>query len=356
MMSTLQTRKEEGRLVVNHYASTPQPREMITVRPKTPLSQDPATTQASYLGADFLALEETTFDSLYGTVLKPDTSVSVAQHYLTNEQVKVLELKADTDLQIHTLAKEGLSQSHLIIYVHAGVQASIVQHLEEFCAGTHTYACEIILEENAQLNFTVVQNLPPTVQLRYHRAVRAEKNAHADVQDIVLGAEYQELTSTMYACGTAAKIFQSATIFGNGNRFLLTQQSHHKVGETESDITTKGVLQNGAQAGLKGLVAIKPKAANSSGYQQMDVLLLDEDSRASAIPELAIQTDEVSCSHGATIGELDEEELFYLMSRGLSKEQATHLLLIGFLAEGISKLPEAQQEGILQLIESRLDK
>jgi Fe-S cluster assembly protein SufD len=102
------------------------------------------------------------------------------------------------------------------------------------------------------------------------------------------------------------------------------------------------------------MIRIAPEAGGSEAYQENRNLLLSEDARAESIPELEILTDDVRCSHGATMAPLDEEQLFYIKSRGLPHSQATRLIVYGFLDQTLQRLPRGTRERIEALVAARL--
>lgn len=349
------TRQEEGKLVLEHLQKTSLPREMVTVRPKKGTEEgDLVVVQDS----DLKRIAGSKYEDFYGTALPADITKRTAEQYSTQQDGQLLVVGQGTSKDI-TLTPEITSnrtQQHLLIVVEQNATLTLMHVLDENIAkGNHEIQIEIVAQENSNVDVTLVQHCTTNVRLSYNRGVRVMENATFHAHDVLIGANFQEHVSIVYLEGKHAVGKQIATVYGDDQRFLLTQHSQHIVGETESDITSKAVLQNGGQAGFKGLVGIKPHASNSEGYQQMDVLLMDSQSKASAIPELDIQTDQVQCSHGATIGELDQDQLFYLQSRGLPESQAIKLLLIGFLTEGISHLNKQRQEHILRIIQERFD-
>jgi Fe-S cluster assembly protein SufD len=100
---------------------------------------------------------------------------------------------------------------------------------------------------------------------------------------------------------------------------------------------------------------VHPKAQKTDAYQTNRNLLLSDHARADSLPNLEIQADDVKCSHGATVGQLDEESRFYLMSRGLTREQAERLVVMGFLGEVLSRLPlGGVVEKVTNVIEAKL--
>ena len=98
-----------------------------------------------------------------------------------------------------------------------------------------------------------------------------------------------------------------------------------------ANTTLKGVVRDQSQLKFKGLITIDPNCGQSSSFLTERILLLSDQAHAEAIPDLEILTDDVKCSHAASISNLDEEHLFYLMSRGLSKKQVEKLIVNGFL-------------------------
>lgn len=127
--------------------------------------------------------------------------------------------------------------------------------------------------------------------------------------------------------------------------------THDAVG-CESRQVFKKVLKNGATGVFQGKILVKPGAQKTDGYQISQSLLLDDDSQFLAKPELEIYADDVKCSHGSTTGAIDETALFYLRSRGVSREDATALLVLSFLADAIA---EIEDEGLQAEIVARLE-
>ena len=130
----------------------------------------------------------------------------------------------------------------------------------------------------------------------------------------------------------------------------------HSAKQTFSDIVTKGVLLDSSKALSRGLVKISENAAHSEGYEQQDALVLSSRAEADAIPNLVIHNHDVKCSHGSTIGQIDEEQLFYLQSRGLSKDAAQNLLVQGYFAPAIDAIEnDVLKETVRQTIQKGLE-
>jgi Fe-S cluster assembly protein SufD len=119
---------------------------------------------------------------------------------------------------------------------------------------------------------------------------------------------------------------------------------HHSSGDTYSDLDFKVVLKDKARSAYTGLIRIEKDAANCEAYQENRNLLLNEGTNAESIPELEILTDQVRCSHGATVGPIDPEMIFFLKSRGLSESEAVRLIIDGFFESTLIKSPEIIKE------------
>jgi Fe-S cluster assembly protein SufD len=132
---------------------------------------------------------------------------------------------------------------------------------------------------------------------------------------------------------------------------IFTLQSCHLAPNTYSNIITKGAIFDSSKALSRGLVRIEKPSFNSNGYETQEALLLSERAEADAIPNLEIYNHDVKCSHGSTIGRLDKEKMFYLMSRGLTKDQAKIKLIEGFFVPAFDKIPDIKlKEKLLEKI------
>ena len=105
----------------------------------------------------------------------------------------------------------------------------------------------------------------------------------------------------------------------------------HAAPNTSSETNIKGVVDGSAQAFVNGTIKVLPSAVGTQAFLEERILLVSENAKAEAIPNLEIETDQVHCSHAATVGKIDEEELFYLATRGISENSAKEMIASGFL-------------------------
>jgi Fe-S cluster assembly protein SufD len=136
--------------------------------------------------------------------------------------------------------------------------------------------------------------------------------------------------------GAGAQVEISGAFHGRHQEKIdVTVIVHHQAPHTRADTILKGVGQDQAQIRFVGRIIIDPDCGDSNSFLTEKVLLLSDQARAETVPDLEIKTDDVKCSHAATISRIPEEHLFYLMSRGLSRQQAEQLVVEGFLADSL---------------------
>ena len=146
-----------------------------------------------------------------------------------------------------------------------------------------------------------------------------------------------------------------SSAFVNGI-FSLNKQKHHEIRtsinhlteHTKSSQLIKSVLENDAKAVYQGKIYVSSKAQKTDGYQLSKAILLDETTEFNAKPELEIYADDVKCSHGSASGSLNENSIFYLMSRGLNYKEAKELLISGFLLDVIEKITDSEIKSLIK--------
>lgn len=115
--------------------------------------------------------------------------------------------------------------------------------------------------------------------------------------------------------------------------YILNVTADHLVGKTNGRVVIRGIAKNGARIAVTGMVKIREGANQVDDFLEMRILILDDKSQATVEPRLEIEANDVKASHAAAVGKIDEEQMFYLMSRGMEREAAEKLIVDGFLAE-----------------------
>ena len=174
--------------------------------------------------------------------------------------------------------------------------------------------------------------------------------------DCCLGSRYTRADIITRLSGRGSSTNNYGLFFGTGSQqFDLNVGTIHAERNTVCDMMTKGALNDRAKAVYTGLVKINANAANSNGYQKEDTLLLSPDAEADSIPQLEIDNNEVKCTHGATVGQVDKEKLFYLMSRGIPANESKKILVEGFFEPMIQKIAvENVQNKLREIVAERV--
>ena len=140
--------------------------------------------------------------------------------------------------------------------------------------------------------------------------------------------------------GEGASGRMSGFYFTDGNQHLdHDTQQNHLAANTTSDLLFKGALLEQSRSVWQGMIYVAPGAQNADGYQANRNLILSRDARADSIPGLEILADDVRCTHGATVGKIDPEEIFYLQSRGIPTKDAQRILVEGFFDPVVQRIP-----------------
>jgi Fe-S cluster assembly protein SufD len=180
--------------------------------------------------------------------------------------------------------------------------------------------------------------------------------------------ENQEKTLPLIWTGGSDEIVINAKLIGRGAKlsvvgaiFLADRDElkinisiDHIAPDTSSDTLIKSVLTDRAVGSFYGLVRIKKGAKNTDTFFREDVLLLSDTAKAEAIPSLEIDENEVKAGHASTVGPADEEQLFYLMSRGIGQTEAKRLVVQGFLFPVLEKIPEKEKSVLEKTLEKHL--
>ncbi|HIH38231.1 SufD family Fe-S cluster assembly protein [Candidatus Woesearchaeota archaeon] len=258
-----------------------------------------------------------------------------------------------TPVTITTLLK-GRSHDHLLIICEEGSSA---QFIEMITGSPELYSrsVEVFVHEGAKATYSTVQDMKDGAFLSWKTAT-VMKDASFTWVDCILGSSLVHSNTRSILAGPGAMSNNHGLYCSSkSQQFDLGLDAVHAAPDTASDIKLKGALLDKSKALFRGLVEMQPPAARSNGYQKSDALILSDDAKADAIPNLEINTDEVKCSHGATIGKVSEEMEYYLMSRGIDKATVTRMIVQGFFEQIIAEVPgKDEQELIKNLIERKV--
>ena len=233
--------------------------------------------------------------------------------------------------------------SRVLIVAEAQSQVSYVDEVlsDDFESQTYTStAVELIAREGARVQYVAVQRLGRGAFYQSMQRTLAQRDSKLDTLNVALGASVTRVDLNARLLGPGANSDMLGLYFGDDDQhFDFNTSQDHVAEHTSSDLLYKVALDGASRAAFRGIIRVLPGAQGTDAYQTNRNLLLSPESRADSLPNLEIEADDVKCSHGATVGQLDDEAKFYLMSRGLSLIQAERLVVLGFLGEVLAKLP-----------------
>jgi Fe-S cluster assembly protein SufD len=253
-----------------------------------------------------------------------------------------------------------LSSPHVVVVLGEGARASVIQRIAgDPAAKEERILCnaglDLILSDAAALQYYEAQYLGPQSLYFRHARTRSGRDSSLKHFDAALGGK---LVKTRIDCGLAGK---GSEAYLNGVYFcregqtmdIRTVQRHHSPSAT-SRAYYKGAVASGGKTVYQGLIEVDTGASGTDAYLTNRNLILGDAARSDSIPTLRIGNNDVRCSHGSTTGRLSEEELFYLESRGLSRNESREMLVVGYFEDLLDHAPELYREGALERIRSRL--
>jgi Fe-S cluster assembly protein SufD len=204
----------------------------------------------------------------------------------------------------------------------------------------HLGVFDIIVGPGSKLNFVELQSLGTDIWNISHENVSLEKDSSIDWIFGSLGSKVSKNFSTLNLVGAGATGKMSGFYFSNETQHLdHDTRQNHLAPNTTSDLLFKGALLGESRSVWQGMIYVDPKASKTDGYQANRNLVLSQKARADSIPGLEILTDDVRCTHGATVGKIDQDLVFYLQSRGLPKKEAEKLIVEGFFDPIMQRIP-----------------
>jgi Fe-S cluster assembly protein SufD len=249
--------------------------------------------------------------------------------------------------------------SHTLVILEEGAAATLLEETASAnrdAAGLHVGAVELLLGRDSRLRYVQLQNWNEKTWHFAHQAGRVQTNGSLQWTVGGLGAKLAHIHQDVTLDGRGAEAEVNGVTFAVNRQVLsyYTQQTHHAP-DTRSDLLYKDVLRDRARVIWRGMIKVDREAQKTDGYQRNDALLLTPTCRMDAIPGLEIEADDVRCTHGATAGRVDEEQVFYCMCRGLSEYEAMHMIVEGFFQTVADRIPvEIVRETLNRTIEKKL--
>jgi Fe-S cluster assembly protein SufB len=245
-----------------------------------------------------------------------------------------------------------------IIYAE---EASRLSYLEELYTAESkgpflvSSTLDVFSETGAQVDASALQLLDDNAVYLSNEGVSVATNAKASLASILLGGKITRSRFNLGLNGRGSSFEGYQVFFCDGEqRYDLDANLVHNSPDSSGSLTARGVLKGSSQSIFKGMVKIKKGAKNSHSYLAHHAMLLDKRARSDAIPGLDIDTNEVKATHSASVAQIDEEQIFYLMARGLPHDEAKKLIVVGFFEPVLSRIPiEFAREGAKFTVEGK---
>ncbi len=255
----------------------------------------------------------------------------------------------------------GVDTSHVLVVLGEGAEATVLTETAGGGAagspgGFHCGGTEIVVGRGASLRMVNLQNWNTGV---WHFArQRAVIHAGGRLQWTLgaLGSRLSQVAQDVALVGRAAEAQVNGVMFTEGRQHLVYNTlQHHEAPGCKSDLLYKGALQDRSRLVWRGMIKVDKGAQKTDGYQRNDNLMLSNESRADSIPGLEIEADDVRCTHGATGGRVDAEQVFYAQARGLTADEAARLVVAGFFQQVFDRITiPSVREALARAVSSRI--
>ena len=266
---------------------------------------------------------------------------------------RAVELELPIEI-FHWLTGENAAVfPHLLLVADEMAKVTVMEHFRSFDKTAPGFACgvnDLIAGRGATVKYVCAQRWNENVTALQINATTVEREASAMSLNLHLGGNYSRFESLSRLVGEGARSdLLAVAVAHEKQEFDARTLQDHVSPHTASDLLYKNALTDRARTTFGGLIRVEPHAHFTDAYQKVRNLLLSDDAEANSMPGLEILADNVRCTHGATSGQIDEDELFYLRTRGIPVKTAQRLIVTGFLTEVIQRLDE-------NMIASHLDR
>jgi Fe-S cluster assembly protein SufB len=220
----------------------------------------------------------------------------------------------------------------------------------------HSAVVEIVVKEGARVRYTTIQNWSNNVYNLVTKRAQAFRDATMEWIDCNLGSQLTMKYPAVYLMEPGARgEVLSIAFAGRGQHQDAGAKMVHVAPHTSSAITSKSISKNGGRASYRGLLKVHKGCEDVKANVRCDALLMDEESRTDTYPYIEIEEDRVSIAHEATVSKVSEEQLFYLRSRGLSDNDATMMIVNGFIEPIVKELPMEYAVEMNRLIQLEME-
>jgi Fe-S cluster assembly protein SufD len=281
------------------------------------------------------------------------------QHGLLVRVPRGVELDDPLYVRIGNQREAGSLFWRLLVVAEAGSRFSLIEEYASATPDLPAYsnaAVELFVEQGAKLEYVSLQNLSrETWHFASHHA-RVERDGELDWVAGGFGSKKGKIRIQNDLAGPGATSRVTGAYFADGTQHLdYDTFQEHIAPNTTSDFAFKGGLRDTARAVWRGMIRVEKDAQRTNAYQENRNLMLSPKAHADSIPGLEILANDVRCTHGATLSQVDRDALFYLMARGLSRGEAERLIVRGFFQDVLDRIElEPVREALASALEARI--
>jgi Fe-S cluster assembly protein SufD len=270
--------------------------------------------------------------------------------------------KVRVDEPLHALSaltSGGVDFGKTLVILDAGAEATMLSETASSSAeggGFHCGSIELIVEQGASLRYVNLQNWGHDVWHFAHQKGQVGREGRLQWTIGALGGRLAKVNQHVAMTGPDAEVQVNGVMFTEGRQHLsYNTHQHHEAPFCRSDLLYKTALQDRSRTVWRGMIKVDKQAQRTDAYQRNDNLMLSRDARADSIPGLEIEADDVRCTHGSTSGRVDDQQVFYAMTRGYTRREAVRMIVAGFFQQVFDRIPiESVREALGEAIGRRV--
>jgi Fe-S cluster assembly protein SufD len=295
-------------------------------------------------------------DDAHGAVARSDTDYFTLMNAAFVEGPIIVRVPAGVTVAhplavLHWIDSDGVAVfPRTIVQTGADAEVTVVEyHASPDVAALTVPVVELDVDDASRVRYLNVQQLGRQVWQIAYQASRVGRDATLNSSSVALGGDYARVRTDSAVVGKGATSNLLAVYFGDGQSMhdFRTMQDH-VAPATTSDLLFKGAVRDEAKSVYSGLIRVRKEAAGTNAFQTNRNLVLSEGAHVESVPNLEIEANDVRCSHASAVGPIDEEQRFYLESRGIEPTVAERLIVLGFFGEVLDRLPVAALAGPLR--------
>jgi Fe-S cluster assembly protein SufD len=229
-----------------------------------------------------------------------------------------------------------------LVILDDGAEATMLSETVSTSAeggGLHCGSIELIVEQAARLRYVNLQNWGHEVWHFAHQKAHVGREGRLQWTIGALGSRLAKVNQHVAMTGSDAEVQVNGVMFTEGRQHLsYNTHQHHQAPYCKSDLLYKAALQDRSRTVWRGMIKVDKGAQRTDGYQRNDNLMLSRDARADSIPGLEIEADDVRCTHGSTSGRVDDQQVFYAMTRGYTRREAVRMIVAGFFQQVFDRI------------------